>query len=51
MGGQQMYASLIDLSTGNVIWFNVATAGLQDDMRKPEGASAFITTLMKDIPL
>jgi hypothetical protein len=51
MGGQQVYASLIELSTGNIVWFNVATAGPQDDMRKPEGANALITTLMKDVPL
>jgi hypothetical protein len=51
MGGQQVYASLIDLRTGNIVWFNVATAGPQDDMRKPEGANALITTLMKDVPL
>jgi hypothetical protein len=51
MGGQQIYASLIELSTGKVVWFNVATAGPQDDMRKPGGASDLITTLMKDVPL
>jgi hypothetical protein len=51
MGGQQIYASLIELQTGKVVWFNVATAGPQDDMRKPEGAQGLITTLMKDVPL
>jgi hypothetical protein len=51
MGGQQVYASLVELRTGNIVWFNVATAGPQDDMRKPEGANALITTLMKDVPL
>jgi hypothetical protein len=51
MGGQQIYASLIELSTGKVVWFNVATAGPQDDMRKAEGAQGLITTLMKDVPL
>lgn len=51
MGGQQIYASLIELQTGKVVWFNVATAGPQDDMRKPEGARGLITTLMKDVPL
>lgn len=51
MGGQQIYASLIELSTGKVVWFNVATAGPQDDMRKPEGAQGLITTLLKDVPL
>lgn len=51
MGGQQIYASLVELETGKVVWFNVATAGPQDDMRKPEGARGLITTLMKDVPL
>jgi hypothetical protein len=51
MGGQQIYASLIELETGKIVWFNVATAGPQDDMRKPEGARGLITTLMKDVPL
>jgi hypothetical protein len=51
LGGQQVYASLIELSTGKIVWFNVATAGPQDDMRKPEGANGLITTLMKDAPL
>ena len=51
LGGQQIYASLVELSTGKIVWFNVATAGPQDDMRKPEGASGLVTTLMKDVPL
>lgn len=51
LGGQQVYASLVELSTGKIVWFNVATAGPQDDMRKPEGANGLITTLMKDVPL
>jgi hypothetical protein len=51
MGGQQVYASLVELSTGNIVWFNVASAGPQDDMRRPEGANALITTLLKDVPL
>ena len=51
LGGQQIYASLIELSTGKVVWFNVAKAGPQDDMRKPEGAQGLITSLLKDVPL
>jgi hypothetical protein len=51
LGGQQMYASLVELSTGKIVWFNVATAGPQDDMRKPEGAQGLITAVMKDVPL
>ena len=51
MGGQQVYASLVDLQSGRIIWFNVATAGPGDDMRQDEGARALVTQLMKDVPL
>lgn len=51
MGGQQMFASLVDLRTGQVIWFNFAVAGPHADMRSPEGASTLISEIMKDAPL
>ncbi|NJR20443.1 MAG: hypothetical protein HC777_02535 [Hyphomonadaceae bacterium] len=51
MGGQQVYASLVELSTGNVVWFNLAIAGPQDDMRTNGGATALVTSLLKDVPL
>ncbi len=50
-GGQQMYASLVDLQSGDVIWFNVATASPNTDMRTPEGARALVEAIMKDSPL
>ena len=51
-GGQFAYASLVDLHTGEVVWFNVLQAGTQvaginiGDIRKPEGA-ANMDTLRK----
>lgn len=51
LGGQQAFASLVDLRTGNVIWFNVATAAPNQDMRETEGAASLAETLMRDAPL
>jgi hypothetical protein len=51
MGGQQVYASLVELSTGRIVWFNLASAGPQADMRKPDGAKALVGSLLKDAPL
>lgn len=51
MGGQQAFVSLVDLRTGRVIWFNVATAGPDADMRNPEGARTLIDSMMTGAPL
>lgn len=51
LGGQQAFASLVDLRTGNVIWFNVATASPNQDMREAAGANSLVSTLMRDAPL
>jgi hypothetical protein len=51
MGGQQAFASLVDLRTGNVIWFNVVTAAPNEDMREPDGAADVARRLMQDAPL
>lgn len=51
LGGQQAFASLVDLRTGNVIWFNVAQAAPGEDMREAEGANEFVARLMRDAPL
>jgi hypothetical protein len=50
-GGQAAYASLVDLQSGDVVWFNVAQTGSGTDMRKPEGAAHLVENLMKDNPL
>lgn len=51
-GGQSAYASLVDLRTGEVVWFNVLQAGTQvagikmGDLRKPEGATQLVDRLL-----
>lgn len=51
-GGQSAYASLVDLRTGEVVWFNVLQAGSQvagikfGDIRKPEGAAQLVERLL-----
>lgn len=51
VGGQQCFASLVDLKTGRVVWFNVASTGPNDDMRKAEGAAQLVEAVLKDAPL
>ena len=54
VGGQQQldYASLVDLKTGEVVWFNVVQAGSQipgikfGDLRTPEGAAQMVERLL-----
>lgn len=50
-GGQAAFASLVDLTTGDIVWFNVAQTGPGTDMRKPEGADSLVRALLKDNPL
>ncbi|QNM83272.1 hypothetical protein H8M03_02700 [Sphingomonas sabuli] len=51
-GGQIAYASLVDLKTGEVVWFNVLKTGTQvaginlGDIRKPEGAAQMVERLL-----
>jgi hypothetical protein len=53
-GGQQQldYASLVNLRTGEVVWFNVVTAGSQiagikfGDLRTPQGAAQMVERLL-----
>lgn len=51
LGSQQVMASLVDLRSGRVIWFNVAIAGPSADMRSSEGATALVKDLLKDVPV
>lgn len=51
MGGQQVFVSLVDLETGQVIWFNSAIPGPHADMREPEGARVLVAELLADAPL
>ena len=51
-GGQAAYASLVDLRTGEVVWFNVLQAGTQiagvkmGDIRSPQGAAQMVERLL-----
>lgn len=51
-GGQSAYASLVDLRTGEVVWFNVLQTGSQlpgvefGDIRTPEGAAQMVERLL-----
>lgn len=51
-GGQLAYASLVDLRTGEVVWFNVLQAGTQiagvnlGDIRTPAGAAQMVERLL-----
>lgn len=49
-GNQTVFASLVELKTGRVVWTNAVLAG-PNDMRKPEGADALAKALFKDAPL
>ncbi len=44
-GSQQAYASLVDLRTGDVVWFNLLQSQL-GDIRKPEGAAQLVERLL-----
>jgi hypothetical protein len=51
-GGQFAYASLVDLHSGKVVWFNVLQAGSQvagikmGDIRTPAGAAQMVDRLL-----
>jgi hypothetical protein len=51
-GGQFAYASLVDLKTGDVVWFNVVQTGSQiagvkmSDIRSPDGAGQLVERLL-----
>jgi hypothetical protein len=49
VGSESGFASLVDLKTGDVVWFNVVSAG-SGELRKKEGAASAVNALFKDIP-
>ena len=49
MGSESGFASLVDLRTGDIVWFNVVTAG-SGELRDRDGADKAVATLFKDIP-
>lgn len=49
-GGQQIgFTSLVDLHTGNIVWFNYLQSEV-GDLRKPESASKTVALLLKGFP-
>lgn len=49
-GGQHVYyASLVELSTGNVVWFNVLR-GSKGDVREADGAQGMVDAIMASMP-
>jgi hypothetical protein len=50
MGGQYLYASLVDLKTGRILWYNEAVAGPNADMRSVEGAHSLVVDVLKTAP-
>jgi len=50
LGQQKVQASLVDLRTGRLVWFNVATAGSGTDIRTPDGARDLTHSLLKGLP-
>lgn len=50
-GGQQVaYASLVDLKTGNVVWFNLLRSG-SGDLREASSAQSAVGSLLQGLPL
>ena len=48
-GGEYGFASLVDLRSGDLVWFNVVGAG-SGELRDPTGAAAAVETLFEDMP-
>ena len=49
-GGQHVaYASLVELSSGNIVWFNILR-GSKGDVREKDGASGMVTAIMASMP-
>jgi hypothetical protein len=51
LGGQVVFASLVDLHNGDVVWFGVAQTGESNEIRNDGGAAAVVKSLTKDLPL
>ena len=50
LGGEQVgYASLVDLKTGRVVWFNELDR-MSGDLREPQPAAETVETLLKGFP-
>ncbi len=48
-GSEHGFASMVDLRTGDIVWFNVVNAG-SGEMRQEQGAATAVRTLFRDLP-
>lgn len=48
-GGEGGFASLVDLRTGDIVWFNRVASGV-GELREKDGARAAVDFLLKDLP-
>lgn len=48
-GWEQGFASLVDLKTGDIVWFNVVRTSA-GELRDEQGAETVVTNLFKDMP-
>ncbi len=48
-GSESGFASLVDLKTGDIVWFNVVGVG-SGELRDEDGAVKTVNTLFKDMP-
>ena len=49
-GSEQGFASLVDLRSGEIVWFNVVNDG-GGELRDEGGAAAAVDALFRDIPV
>lgn len=49
MGAEQGFAALVDLHSGDIVWFNMVNAGA-GELRDPGGAHATVQGLFADLP-
>lgn len=49
--GQAVRATLVDLKTGQVVWYNLDIVSFTKDIRTPEGSQSEIVELFKKLPL
>lgn len=51
MGGQALRATLVDLKTGQVVWYKLMAVPSGTDIRTAEGAAQVVNSLFKQLPL
>jgi hypothetical protein len=49
-GGEIGFASLVDLRTGDIVWFNKVSSGV-GELREAESARQTVDALFKDMPV